>query len=72
MQTASSEPIRYKGRYGTKYLIELEEDNTYVLFCMNSELKNKKEVLRKQSFFKGSASECLIYLKTIEKEIETY
>ena len=72
MQTASSKSTRYKGRYGTKYLIELEEGNTYVLFCVNSELKNKKEVLRKQSFFKGSASKCLVYLRTIEKEIEAY
>ncbi len=60
----------YIGRYGVRYSIEQNSDESYTLYCLNSKQKSNKEEIVKQSYFKGSASECLTYLKTIEKSVK--
>ena len=70
MSVVSSLVTSYKGAYGVRYSIEPTEDDAYCLYCVTSELKVKKEVVKKQPYFKGSASACLDYLKTIEQNIK--
>ena len=70
MSAASNLATSYKGAYGVRYSIEPTDDDAYYLYCVTSETKAKKEVVKKQAYFKGSASACLDYLKTIEQNIK--